>query len=123
MALKFQDIFMKFSSYGKDIEFRGIQGKPSKVIISNSMTKSLKNGHQGVIAQSCSIDVQTSISSYLLLSIMILHTLLQWISKNLSKIIPRYLQRCIRVFYLLKIMPMLFILNQEVYIQSSMFLS
>jgi len=54
---------MIFSSYKKEIEFRGIQGKRSKVIISNSPTKLLKNGHHGVIAQLCSLDVQTSISS------------------------------------------------------------
>jgi hypothetical protein len=37
MALNFQDLFMRFSSEGKEIELRGIQGKPSKVISSNSM--------------------------------------------------------------------------------------
>jgi hypothetical protein len=62
MAFNFQYIFMKFSSDGKEIELRGIQGKPSKVISSNSMEKLLKKGHQGVIAQLCSLDVQTSIS-------------------------------------------------------------
>jgi hypothetical protein len=44
------------------IEIRGIKGKPSKVISSNSMTKLLKKGHQGVVAQLCSLDVQTSIA-------------------------------------------------------------
>jgi hypothetical protein len=63
MALNFQDLFMRFSLEGKEIELRGIQGKPSKVISSNSMTKLLKKGHHGVIAQLCSLDVQTSISS------------------------------------------------------------
>jgi hypothetical protein len=61
MALNFQELFMRFSSKGKEIELRGIQGKPSKVISSNNMTKLLKNGHHGVIAQLCSLDVQTSI--------------------------------------------------------------
>jgi hypothetical protein len=61
-ALNFQYLFMIFSSYGKEIELKGIQGKPSKVIISNSMKKLLRKGHQGVISQLCSIDVQTSIS-------------------------------------------------------------
>jgi hypothetical protein len=42
MALNFQDLFMRFFLEGKEIELRGIQGKPSKVIISNSMTKLLK---------------------------------------------------------------------------------
>jgi hypothetical protein len=37
MALNFQYIFMRFSLEGKEIELRGIQGKPSKVISSNNM--------------------------------------------------------------------------------------
>jgi hypothetical protein len=56
----FQEIFMKFSLEGKEIELMGIIGKPSKVIRSNGMTKLLKRGHQGVIAQLCSLDVHTS---------------------------------------------------------------
>jgi hypothetical protein len=51
---------MKFSLEGKEIELRGITGKTSKVITSNGMTKLLKKGHQGVIPQLCSLDVQTS---------------------------------------------------------------
>jgi hypothetical protein len=51
---------MKFSLEGKEIELRGITGKPNKVIISNGMKKLLKMGHQGVIVQLCSLDVQTS---------------------------------------------------------------
>jgi hypothetical protein len=51
---------MKFSFEGKEIEFRGITGKPGKVISCNGMTKLLKKGHQGVITQLCSLDVQTS---------------------------------------------------------------
>ena len=47
---------------GKKIEFRGIEGKPSKVIRSNNMTNLLKMGHHGVIAHFFSLDVQTSIS-------------------------------------------------------------
>jgi hypothetical protein len=58
MAFNFQYIFMKFSLDGKEIELRGIQGKPSKVISSNSMEKLLKKGHQGVISQLSSLDVQ-----------------------------------------------------------------
>jgi hypothetical protein len=42
MALNFQELFMRFSLEGKEIELRGIQGKPSKVISSNNMTKLLK---------------------------------------------------------------------------------
>jgi hypothetical protein len=63
MDLNFQYLFMIFSLEGKEIELRGIQGKPSKVIISNIIKKLLKKGHHGVIAQLCSLDVQTSISS------------------------------------------------------------
>jgi hypothetical protein len=51
---------MKFSLEGKEIELRGITGKPSKVISSNGMKKLLKKGHQGLIAQLCSLEVQTS---------------------------------------------------------------
>jgi hypothetical protein len=56
----FQEFFMKFSLEGKEIELRGITGKPSKVISSNGMPKLLKKGHHGVIVQLCSLDVQTS---------------------------------------------------------------
>jgi hypothetical protein len=45
---------------GKEIELRGITRKPGKVIRSNGKTKLLKKGHQGIIAQLCSLDVQTS---------------------------------------------------------------
>ena len=58
MDFNFQEILMKFSSEGKEIELRGITGKPSKVIRSNGMKKLLKNGHRGVIVQLCSLDVQ-----------------------------------------------------------------
>ena len=51
---------MKFSLQWKEIELRGITGKPSKVISSNDMEKLLKKGHQGVIAQLFSLYVQTS---------------------------------------------------------------
>jgi hypothetical protein len=37
----------------------GITRKPSKVIISNGMTKLLKKGHRGVILQLCLLYVQT----------------------------------------------------------------
>jgi hypothetical protein len=50
VALNFQEMFMRFFSKGKEIEHRGIQGKPSKVIISNNMTTLLKIKHHGVIA-------------------------------------------------------------------------
>jgi hypothetical protein len=60
VAFNFQELFMKFSLEGKEIELRGIPRKPGKVISSNGMTKLLKNGHQGVIAQLYSLDIQTS---------------------------------------------------------------
>jgi hypothetical protein len=60
VAFNFQELFMKFSLEGKEIELRGTTGKPGKVISSNGMTKLLKKGHQGVIVRLCSLDVQTS---------------------------------------------------------------
>jgi hypothetical protein len=45
------------------MELRGIQGKSYEAIISNNMTKLLKNGPHGVISQLFSLDVQTHISS------------------------------------------------------------
>jgi hypothetical protein len=63
VAFDFQNIFMRFSLNGKEIELIGIQQKPSKVISSNSMVKLLKKGHQGLISQLCSLDVQTYIAS------------------------------------------------------------
>ena len=71
----FQELFMKFSLDGKEFELRGITGKPSKLISSHGMTKLLKKGHQGVIAQLCSLDVQTSKS---------------YISPNLQEIIDKH---------------------------------
>ena len=54
---------MRFTLDGKYFELKGITGKPSKVISCHSMTKLLKKGHQGVITQLCSLDVQTYKSS------------------------------------------------------------
>ena len=48
---------MKFSWERKEYELNGITRKPSKVISSNGMTKLLKNGYQGVVAQLCSLYV------------------------------------------------------------------
>jgi hypothetical protein len=62
MDLNFQDLFMRFSLDGKEMELRGSQGKTCKMIISNSMKKLIKNGHHGVIAQFFSLDVQAYIS-------------------------------------------------------------
>jgi hypothetical protein len=51
---------VRFSLEDKEIELKGIQAKPSKVISSNNMKKLLKKEHHGVIAQLCSLNVQTS---------------------------------------------------------------
>ena len=51
---------MIFSLEGKEFELRSIDRKPCKMIISNGMTKLFKKGQNGVIAQLCSIYVQTS---------------------------------------------------------------
>jgi hypothetical protein len=63
MDFKIQEIFMKFSLEGKELEFRGIIGKPSKVLISNGMRTLLKKGNQGVIVQLWSLDFKTSKTS------------------------------------------------------------
>jgi hypothetical protein len=60
MDFNFQELFMKFSLEGKKFELRGIIGKPSKMVSSNGMKKLIKKGHQGVIVQLFSLDVQTS---------------------------------------------------------------
>jgi len=60
VGLNSQEIFMRFSSKGKEIELKGIQGKVSKVISSNNMKKSLKKGHHVVITSLFSPNVQTS---------------------------------------------------------------
>jgi hypothetical protein len=49
MDFSFQELFMKFSLEGKEIELRGIIGKPGKVISSNIMTKLLKKGHKALL--------------------------------------------------------------------------
>ena len=48
---------------GKEVELRGIAGKPGKIISSNGMKKLIKKEQRGVIAQLCSLDVSTSKSS------------------------------------------------------------
>jgi len=42
IAFNFQECFMKFCAEGKEVELRGIAGKPGKIINSNGMTKLLK---------------------------------------------------------------------------------
>ena len=54
---------MKFFVEGKEVELRGILGKPGKIISSNGMTKLLKKEQRGVIAKLCSLDVSTLQSS------------------------------------------------------------
>ena len=63
IAFNFQELFMKIYMEGKEVELRGIAGKPRKIINSNSMTKLLKKEQRGVIAQLCSLDVSTLESS------------------------------------------------------------
>ena len=38
----FQELFLKFFLEGKEVELRGIEGKPGRIISSNVMTKLLK---------------------------------------------------------------------------------
>ena len=63
ITFNFQELFINFFTEGKEVELRGIAGKPGKVISSNGMTKLLKNEQRCVIAQLCSLDVSTSESS------------------------------------------------------------
>eukprot|EP00253_Pinus_taeda_P018518 PITA_18518 len=63
IAFNFQELFIKFSMAGKEVELRGIAGKPGKLISSNSIAKLLKKEQRGVIAQLCSLDVSTLESS------------------------------------------------------------
>ena len=60
VAFYFMELFKKFSLHRKEFELMGIIGKPRKVISSHGMKKLIKNRHQGVIAQLCSLDVQRS---------------------------------------------------------------
>ena len=53
IAFNFQELFMKFSAEGKEVELMGITGKTGKIISSNGMTKLLKKEQKGVIAQLC----------------------------------------------------------------------
>ena len=52
----------------KEFELRAIEGKPYKIISAHGMTKILRKQQRGVIAQLCSLEVQTSklvVSPYL----------------------------------------------------------
>src|SRR5271168_971044 len=57
IVFNFQELSMKFSAGGKEVELMGIVGKPGKIISSNGMIKFLKNEQRGAIAQLCSLDV------------------------------------------------------------------
>jgi len=54
---------MNFFSEGKEVELRGIAGKPGKLINSNGMIKLQRKEQQGVISQLCSLEVPTLKSS------------------------------------------------------------
>eukprot|EP00253_Pinus_taeda_P022126 PITA_22126 len=63
IAFNFQELFIKLSTEGKEVELRGIGGKPRKIISSTGMTKLLKKEQRGVIAELCSLEVSTLESS------------------------------------------------------------
>ena len=50
IAFNFQELFLKFFWEGKEVELRGIEGKPGNIIISTSMTNLLKKEQRGVIS-------------------------------------------------------------------------
>jgi len=60
IAFNFQELFLKFFWEGKEVELRGIKGKPRKKINSNSMTKLRNKEQRGVIVQLCSLEDPTS---------------------------------------------------------------
>ena len=55
-SFNFQELFIKFSMEGKEVELRGIAGKRGKRISSNGMTKLIKKEQRGVTAQLCSLE-------------------------------------------------------------------
>ena len=59
---------MKFYVEEKEVELRGIAGKPRNIINSNGMTKLLMKEQWGVIAQLCSLEVPT-LKSYISLDL------------------------------------------------------
>eukprot|EP00253_Pinus_taeda_P003917 PITA_03917 len=59
----FQELFMKFSVEGKEVELRVILGKLGNIISFNGMTKLLKKEQRGVLVELCLLDVPTSESS------------------------------------------------------------
>ena len=63
VAFNFQELFLNFFSERKEVELRGIVGKPGKIISSNVMKKLLKKEQRGIISQLCSLEVPTLKSS------------------------------------------------------------
>ena len=63
IAFNFQELFMKFFAKRKEVELRGIAGKPGNIINSNGMKKLLNKEQRGIIAQLCSLEVPASKSS------------------------------------------------------------
>eukprot|EP00253_Pinus_taeda_P032873 PITA_32873 len=59
ITFNFGEVFLKFFWEGKEVELRGIEGKPGKIINSNSMTKLLNKEQQGVIEHLCSLEDTT----------------------------------------------------------------
>src|SRR6202011_1075776 len=51
ISFNFQELFMNFSVEGREVELRGIVGKPGKIISSNGMEKLLKKERKGEIAE------------------------------------------------------------------------
>jgi len=60
IAFNFQELFLNFFWEGKEVELRGIEGKPGKIINSNTMKNLLNKEKRGVIAQLCLVMVPTS---------------------------------------------------------------
>ena len=60
ISFNFQELFMKFIWEENEFELRGIEVKPCMIMRSRTMTKLLSKQQRGVIAQLCSLDVQTS---------------------------------------------------------------
>jgi len=73
IAFNFQEIFLKFFGEGKEVELRGITGKLANIINSNCMKKPLKKEKISIIAQLCSLEVQTLKSSISLNLQKVLH--------------------------------------------------
>ena len=60
ISFNFQECFLKFFWEEKEVELRGITGKLGNISGSNGMKNILRKDKNGVIAQLCTLDVQTS---------------------------------------------------------------